>query len=485
VSLDDARIVDALRELAALGSRIGEQAGELARIVRNNPASTSPPGIDVAADVLESATKLTTAIDRVAGGSHPRIDRRQTAGRRRAPHVRSVTRCPRVLGNAPVRGAAVATAVRQGSTALRRDSRAARHRILVGPVLASIIVHAVVIVGLALVFVAGNSPVDRRVITLAVAAEAPLEDEAVLVAIPATEQPFEEVADAGGRPGDPHLPAIEPISIPMPEVSTDSAFEPGLIDSFGLADMAVRGDGVVAAADGLGGKGDGDGGPQRPGAARQGGPAATFFGRTGQGGNVCFVCDNSNSYRDGGFHTVLDEVARAVESLRADQSFFVIFFSDAAYPLLHPRGLGSLQKATSENKRKLRAWLETVEMCRGGQGIHDALKLAGALGADAIYLLSDGQLAASVVDQVKAADCGGAVVHTFGVQQAVGHRCAAQPAVDRLREQQGWNRNMIDIATAHRGTFTPVIIPPEAAVFEGLRPIPRNRTRGGAWGLKL
>ena len=46
-------------------------------------------------------------------------------------------------------------------------------------------------------------------------------------------------------------------------------------------------------------------------------------------------------------------------------------------------------------------------------------------------------------------------------------------------------RNLGIIATAHGGTFTPVIVPPQAATLERLRPIPRNRTRGAVWGLKL
>lgn len=114
-------------------------------------------------------------------------------------------------------------------------------------------------------------------------------------------------------------------------------------------------------------------------------------GRRGQGRSVCFVCDNSNSYRDGGFQTVLDEVGRAVEALQHTQTFFVIFFSDAAYPMFHPQQADALQPATFENKRRLQAWLGTVEMCSGGRGIHDAVKRAAALNADVIYFLSDGE----------------------------------------------------------------------------------------------
>ena len=262
-------------------------------------------------------------------------------------------------------------------------------------------------------------------------------------------------------------------------------------DAAGAMDAAMFDSGAMLAEIAGGGQhGDGQrGGGQRGGGEGAGGDvgrnAATFFGRAGQGRSVCFICDNSNSYRDGSFHAVLDELSRAVDSLRPDQSFFVIFSSDAAYPLFHPAGADALQPATVENKQKLRAWLGTVEMCSGGQGIHDAVRLAGALGADCVYLLSDGEIGANVVSRLEKADFGGAVVHTFGVQQSVIGRQTGQVDPDRLREQQGRNKNLITVATAHGGTFTSVAVPPPAAALEKLRPIPRNRSRGAVWGVKL
>jgi hypothetical protein len=243
---------------------------------------------------------------------------------------------------------------------------------------------------------------------------------------------------------------------------------------------------MLAEIAGSGQRGDGQkGGGQGGSGQGSGGAAGTFFGRAGQGRSVCFICDNSNSYRDGSFHAVLDELSRAVDLLRPDQSFFVIFSSDAAYPLFHPAGADALQPATVENKQRLRAWLGTVEMCSGGQGIHDAVRLAGALGADCVYLLSDGEIGANVVDRLEAADFGGAVVHTFGVQQGVIGRRTGQVDPDRLREQQGRNQNLITVATAHGGTFTAVAVPAAVAARERLRPIPRNRSRGAVWGVKL
>jgi hypothetical protein len=343
-------------------------------------------------------------------------------------------------------------------------------------------VNVVVILGLALFFVAAEAKPRRPVLTLGGTDEAFVE-ELTPVEFEASDEPAAE-----NEPAADALPelaatttavAIDDVALADAAFATDAtAVTPA---SFTAVDaLAVVGG--VGGGDGQSGGGKGGGGGGAGGGAPGGG---SFFGRTGQGQTVCFICDNSNSYRDGGFHAVLDELARAVETLRPEQSFFVIFFSDAAYPLFHPQRVEELQPATPENKQRLRAWLATVEMCGGGQGIDEAVRVAQRAGAEVVYFLSDGEHAASVVDRVASADFGGAAVHTFGMQQGVLDRRTGQLDPEKLRRQQGFNQNLVAIATAHGGTFTPVTVPPQAAVLERVRPIPRNRAPGPVWGLKL
>jgi hypothetical protein len=352
----------------------------------------------------------------------------------------------------------------------------------------SCIVHLIALLGLAMMYVKVEAKPVRLAITLGEAAavgetteSAP--DEVTLVA-------FDDPS-----PADNSMEALTVAETfafePLPDVGpppSEALFaDVQSADGAGATDVASFDPGVMLAE--IGGGGEGSSG-QRGGGQGGGGQvadrtAATFFGRAGQGRSVCFICDNSNSYRDGSFHAVLDSLARAVDSLRPEQSFFVIFSSDAAYPLFHPASVDVLQPATAENKQKLRAWLGTVEMCSGGQGIHDAVRMAGALGADVVCLLSDGEFGANVVARLEAADCGHAVVHTFGMQQSVIDPRTGQVDPDRLREQQGRNQNLIAIATAHGGTFKAVTVPAPLAALEKLRPIPRNRSRGVVWGVKL
>ena len=493
---DDGRIAKVLEELADLGRRIGERAGELARLAKERQRASAPRSDDGMASVAAAAADLASEAAAVVASREPSSRGRQRRQTRREPstanndhHARnssattkhrtnakpeqaSGTQTPRLSPGAVSRRGTRGRAVPRGA-----GPRSVRKR-AVGPVLASALVHVVALLGLAMIFVVVEAKPIRLALTVGDAAE-PAFEEAALVSIDTLAQPDDPVELlAEATPTD-----VEPLSLldPMPSEPLLEQRDP-VDDAVGA--MAALDPGAMLAE--IGGPGDAKpaGGGQGGGAAG-GKPAAAFFGRAGQGKSVCFICDNSNSHSDGSFHVVLEELARAVDALKPAQSFSVIFTSDAAYPLFHPAIVEGLQPATADNKKKLRAWLGTVEMCRGGQGIDEAVKRAAALGAEVVYLLSDGALGASVVDRLEGADFGGAVVHTFGVQQTVLDRRTGEVNPDKLREQQGHDRNLAVIATAHGGTFTPVIVAPAAAALERLRPIPRNRARGAVWGLKL
>ena len=470
---NDVRVAAVLRELADLGRRIGEQAGELARLTTERHAGSSqapspPTQMKAPTNPRERTTRTSgrrSETGKTAGDVKTASEAKKRHGSRSRPTV-----VPRRL--------------------LKSLRPQRRRGLAVGPGLVSGIVHLIALLGLAMMYVSVEAEPVRVAITLGEAAAvgetteaAP--DEVTLVASDDPQQPdsaMESLAEAI---------AAEPLTDVGAPPAEELFADVQSADGAGAADVASFDPGDLLAEVAGGGLGGGLGeagqkrGGQGGGGQGSGGAAATFFGRAGQGRSVCFICDNSNSYRDGSFHAILDELARAVDSLRPEQSFFVIFSSDAAYPLFHPAGADALQPATVENKQKLRAWLGTVEMCSGGQGIHDAVRRAGALGADCVYLLSDGELGANVVTRLEAADFGSAVVHTFGVQQRVIDRRTGLVDPDRLREQQGRNQNLITIATAHGGTFTSVTVPAAVAALESLRPIPRNRSRGAVWGVKL
>ena len=482
MSRDDSRLASLLGELADLGRRISDRAAELAGLMGEGGAPVPPELADRLADVRTSTADLAAAAAVVTAATEtaehkPRAKAAATRTRVRAPQAIPVAQ-HKPVSEQPKRKRPRASKAAVAARLPIAPDGGRRFRSFM-PALVSAGVNVVAILLLALIFVAAEAKPNRPVLTLG-AAEESFVDEMTPVEFEASAEAPIEVEQAADQP--PELNALAADAVAIDDVAFDEAAlatDPSAVMpvSFDSADAmaAMGGAGGEAAGSGRGG---GPAGGGQPG-------AGSFFGRPGQGQTVCFICDNSNSYRDGGFHTVLDEVARAVDSLRPDQSFFVIFFSDAAYPMFHPERVDALQPASPDNKRRLRAWLATVEMCGGGQGIDEAVRLAGKVGADVVYFLSDGEHAGSVIDRVTRADFGGAVVHTFGMQQGVLDRRTGQVDPDKLLRQQEFDRNLVAIATAHGGTFTPVTVPPQAAMLERLRPIQRNRTTGPIWGLKL
>ncbi len=482
MSRDDSRLVSVLGELADLGRRISERAAELAGLMGEGGGPVPPELADRLADVRTSTADLAAAAAVVTAATKPAEHAPQAKAGARRTRVRAPRAIP-VAQHKPVSQRPTRTRPRASKAvvAARLPSALDGGRRLQPfmPALVSAGVNVVAILGLALIFVAAEAKPKRPVLTLG-ALEESFVDEMTPVEFEAHAEAPAEVDQAADQP--PELNALTADAVAIDDVAFDEAAfatDPSAVIpvSFDSADALAA----------MGGAGGGSSGAGRGGGPVGGGQpeAGSFFGRPGQGQTVCFICDNSNSYRDGGFHAVLDEVARAVDSLRPDQSFFVVFFSDAAYPMFHPERVDALQPASPDNKQRLRAWLASVEMCGGGQGIDEAVRLAGKVSADVVYFLSDGEHAASVVDRVTRADFGGALVHTFGMQQGVLDRRTGQVDPDKLLRQQDFNRNLVAIATAHGGTFTPVTVPPQAAILERLRPIQRNRTAGPVWGLKL
>jgi hypothetical protein len=475
-------LASVLGELADLGRRISERAAELAGLMGEGGGPVPPELADRLADVRTSTADLAAAAAVVTAATKPAKHTPQA----KANATRTRVRAPRAIPVAPHKPVSQ-TPKRKRPRESKAVVAARLPSALDGgrrlrpfmPALVSAAVNVVAILGLALIFVAAEAKPDRPVLTLG-AAEESFVDEMTPVEFEASAEAPAEVDQAADQPPEFNALAADAVAI------DNMAFDEAALATDPSAVMPVSFDSAdaLAAMGGAGGEASGSGRGGGPAGGGQPG-AGSFFGRPGQGQTVCFICDNSNSYRDGGFHAVLDEVARAVDSLRPDQSFFVVFFSDSAYPMFHPERVDALQPASPDNKRRLRAWLASVEMCGGGQGIDEAVRLAGKVGADVVYFLSDGEHAASVVDRVTRADFGGAVVHTFGMQQGVLDRRTGQVDPDKLLRQQDFNRNLVAIATAHDGTFTPVTVPPQAAILERLRPIQRNRTAGPVWGLKL
>jgi hypothetical protein len=355
--------------------------------------------------------------------------------------------------------------------------------------LVSSLLHVAALLFMALMFLPRVRPPERTAIVWQAAEEEKGEEgeEGAEVDLQ-TVDPQPVVPDASLEPDNqPLLADADPVAVDPETEAADRAMAPMGQPVLGGDDLLGGGvnAGDLLAEIGEDGAGDAGGGDAVAGDAGGGAGGARFFGRQGVGRTALFLCDNSNSYAVGGFQTVLIELSRAVGRMKPEQSFHVVFFSDTAYKLLHPQGVDTFLPATPENKRKLDAWLPTVELCSGGRGIRGAGALAVALKPDVVYFLSDGDHADSVIDRMVGLPLDGTVVHTFGMQADVRDRRTGLPDPERVQEQQRCNNNMVRIAEAHRGTFTPVFISPQAVMAAATRPVKKNRTRGAVWGITL
>lgn len=193
----------------------------------------------------------------------------------------------------------------------------------------------------------------------------------------------------------------------------------------------------------------------------------SFFGAEQSARKVVFVVDNSNSMSKGKFETALTELSKTVGELSPKQQFHVIFFSDTAYLMFHPRPVKKLVPASEKNKELLREWLYSVELCLKTKG-EDAMKAAITMQPDVIYILGDGAFTDKTERLLTARHNRKIVINTLGMQ------------VNPRGQQQ-----LTSIAKANQGTYRDVEAAPGALRMAKQNPIKRNNTRGRVWGVTL
>jgi len=477
---DDETIDSALKELARLGQRITELAGTFEAHREATGRGEDRPDENESAESADHRPAQPSETARNPAAVEASI----------APAGGGAFRKPRRTSKSGHRRRSSATAARSRKRRRRGNGTWTWSAVPKAPVLVSTTVHAAALIVLALLFIPGFRRPEPVAIISGEAAEE-WQDDLAAVEVESLEQAaaeqdpveqdaaeeFEIAAPPEFTPSDPlatlsAAAATDPFAGPSEPFAADASLAPSLGD-------------LLASLGGSGAEAGGGAGPGGEGAGDGMTTAATFFGRRGTGKTALFMCDNSASYLEGGFQAVLIEISRAVGLMKPNQSFHIVFFSDAAYPLFHPDGIETFLPATPDNKRKLDAWLGTVELCIGGQGIRGAASLAAALEPDVIYFLSDGDHAESVIDRMVSLSLGDTVVHTFGMQFDVRDRTTNLPDPRKLADQQERNAKLMRIAAAHGGTFTPVTISPQAARSASVRPVKKNRVRGAIWGTNL
>lgn len=140
----------------------------------------------------------------------------------------------------------------------------------------------------------------------------------------------------------------------------------------------------------------------------------SFFGVRGTAKKFCFIVDNSKSMNGVRFRTAIAELLYSVEKLQPDQVFYVVFFSDGAYPLFFPNVAPAMIPATAENKVKFREWLRFVELGPATYG-SAAMKIGLDLEPEVLFLLGDGDFQDETVREVLVRANAKTRIHAIGL----------------------------------------------------------------------
>ncbi len=314
---------------------------------------------------------------------------------------------------------------------------------------ASMIVHAIGIVTLALLTL--SLPEEKQEIPIvANAADVvqdleEIEEELELeVEKPIVEEFVPDVSDVIEDPGE----AI------MGDLNQTETAAPSDLGDLATIDVGALGLDVDLMGDGKGKKGDGLG-------------VASFFGVTTRGRKFMYVVDNSNSMNNGKFEMACNELFKSISGLSYDHEFYIIFYSDAAYPLFYPHTAPRWVKATPDNVDKVRYWLDEVHRCLQTRG-EEAMTKAFQMRPDVIYLLGDGSFTDKAVPTTLAFNDPNVVVHTMG-----------------FRMKEAARKGFEDISTKFKGKFHEVEVIPEAVEASKRKNRPKNNQQNGVWGINL
>jgi hypothetical protein len=121
------------------------------------------------------------------------------------------------------------------------------------------------------------------------------------------------------------------------------------------------------------------------------GPQAQFFGIQSSGRRFVFVIDSSKSMSGQKWVRACRELWKSLESMNAEQEFFVVFFDQEAHPMLKQKYPElSMMKSDPENITKLKRWTASLRFGHSTFPL-TSLECAISLKPDAIFLLSDGE----------------------------------------------------------------------------------------------
>ncbi len=291
------------------------------------------------------------------------------------------------------------------------------------PLLWSIIAHGLLLIAMALAKFQWRSEPPKLLTISAGVAEEALDELPTIEALPPESQ-------AQLKPHNPPRP-VQAAPLASPEFPAGSLSAPKTALAMPTAAGPLEAIGDVGGAD-----------LARPLASlerRQTERGAVFFGLGAAGNSFCFVVDSSRSMRGGKFDLARREVLRAVAAMQPSQRFYVMLFDHNVEPMELELGSPSERpaKATLDNKQRLARWIATTKMEPSARPA-EAIEAALSLRTDVLFLLTDGELPAELVQTVRAQNLVRAegpgpqkpqvIIHTVGLYSQRGRELLYQLA---------------------------------------------------------
>ncbi len=237
--------------------------------------------------------------------------------------------------------------------------------------LASAIVHAVLLVVLALISLSISESAPAMLLNASIDGEEEVDLESLQAELDFTPEELERLATLPSDLLDPGMAAWGEMSIEAPDVQTAT------VTAARAFELELAGMGGET-GQGLAGLGDGKG-------------SASFFGVKASGTKFVFVVDGSKSMNRGKWEACQYELLSAVRRLSHYQRFFVILFARNSCNMFGGKEPERFcVPASAENVRRLERWLRSFELELGTKP-HESMVAAMAMQPSAIYLLSDGQ----------------------------------------------------------------------------------------------
>jgi hypothetical protein len=174
---------------------------------------------------------------------------------------------------------------------------------------------------------------------------------------------------------------------------------------------------------------------------------ASFFGAEAEGNRFVYVIDSSRSMEGTRWEALCWELIRSIRSLSPDQKFFIIGFDSGEHPMfdLVPTK-GAFLPPSPDNLAKVAYWLASFQ--HGNATLPSkSIGIAMRLEPDAIFLLSDGEIADNTVNDLR----------TWNHKKGAGKKMKTITPIHTvlLHSDIGF-ATLQTIASENSGTFTPV-----------------------------